>query len=406
MINLSFHKNDKENNENNIEYCKINDINNAEKDIYDFCLTHNYDYSVVKKLRDKFSEKMNKIGKNILKTEYSNNSTDYTRKNSSRNKKNTLFPFQILNKIKKENQHYINNNSYKNKYRRYSYRSNDENYNIYNNYRNSFKLKTEKNKKNNYKSFEKTSKKDNNYNKKDIEEAYKKASERYKKIIKKIKSSSLYKNSINKYNNNINKINDKSLKKNKNINYGDKLYKNGIEFKNLVYEKVMNKYKNKNNNNNDDNFTFSPKINKISKEALEYRKNHNLQYNNNYVINNYKDYIDNKIKLKEIEKENEIKLFEKENNTFKPKINKKSKNIHIDNIYNKLYNDRLIISNNIKELDKKNYNFSYKPKVNKNYHIKNKENSIFIKYAYLLNNNNNYKNNKNVKNNNKKNKKD
>ena len=166
----------------------------------------------------------------------------------------------------------------------------------------------------------------------------------------------------------------------------------------------MNKYKNKNNNNNDDNFTFSPKINKISKEALEYRKNNNLQYNNKYVINNYKDYIDNKIKLKEIEKENEIKLFEKENNTFKPKINKKSKNIHIDNIYNKLYNDRLIISNNIKELDKKNYNFSYKPKVNKNYHIKNKENSIFIKYAYLLNNNNNYKNNKNIKKNNKKNK--
>ena len=39
------------------------------------------------------------------------------------------------------------------------------------------------------------------------------------------------------------------------------------------------------------------------------------------------------------------------------------------NLQNKLYNDRLIILNNIKELDKKNYNFSYKPKVNKNYHI-------------------------------------
>ena len=404
MINLSFHKNDKENNENNIEYCKINDINNAEKDIYDFCLTHNYDYSVVKKLRDKFTEKMSKIGKNILKTEYSNNSTDYTRKNSSRNKKNILFPFQILNKIKKENQFYNNNNSFKNKYRRYSYKGNDGNYNIYNNYRNSFKLKTEKNGKKNFKSFENTSNKENNYNKKDIEEAYNKASEKYKKIINKIKLSSLYKNSINKYNNNINKINDKSLKKNKNINYGDKLYKNGIEFKNLVYEKVMNKYKN-NKNNNDDNFTFSPKINKITKEALEYRKNNNLQYNNKYVINNYKDYIDNKIKSQGIERENEIKLFEKENNTFKPKINKKSKNIQIDNIYNKLYNDRLIILNNIKELDKKNYNFSYKPKVNKNYHIKNKENSIFFKYAYLLNNNNNYKNNKNIKKNNKKNKK-
>ena len=165
----------------------------------------------------------------------------------------------------------------------------------------------------------------------------------------------------------------------------------------------MNKYKN-NKNNNDDNFTFSPKINKITKEALEYRKNNNLQYNNKYVINNYKDYIDNKIKSQGIERENEIKLFEKENNTFKPKINKKSKNIQIDNIYNKLYNDRLIILNNIKELDKKNYNFSYKPKVNRNYHIKNKENSIFFKYAYLLNNNNNYKNNKNIKKNNKKNK--
>ena len=395
MINLSFHKNEKENNENNIQYCKINDINNAEKDIYDFCLTNNYDYSVVKKLREKFSEKMNKIGKNILKTEYSNNSTDYSRKNSSRNKKNILFPFQILNKLKKENKFYINNNSFKNKYRRYSYRSNDGT-NI-NNFRKAFKLKTEKNDKKNYKSFENNLNKENNYNKIGNEEAYKNASEIIKKIIKKFKKN------IKKYNNNINTINDKSLKKNKNINYGDKLYKNGIEYKNFVYEKVMNKYKN-NKNKNDDNFTFSPKINKITKEALEYRKNNNLQYNNKHVINNYKDYIDNKIKMIRTENANEIKIFEKENNTFKPKINKKSKKIKIDNIYNKLYNDRLIISNNIKDLEKKNYNFSYKPKVNKDYHIKNKENSIFIKYAYLLNNDNkNNKNNKNIKNNDKKN---
>ena len=395
MINLSFHKNEKENNENNIQYCKINDINNAEKDIYDFCLTNNYDYSVVKKLREKFSEKMNKIGKNILKTEYSNNSTDYSRKNSSRNKKNILFPFQILNKLKKENKFYINNNSFKNKYRRYSYRSNDGT-NI-NNFRKAFKLKTEKNDKKNYKSFENNLNKENNYNKIDNEEAYKNASEIFKKIIKKFKKN------IKKYNNNINTINDKSLKKNKNINYGDKLYKNGIEYKNFVYEKVMNKYK-YNKNKNEDNFTFSPKINKISKEALEYRKNNNLQYNNKHVINNYKDYIDNKIKMIRTENANEIKIFEKENNTFKPKINKKSKKIKIDNIYNKLYNDRLIISNNIKDLEKKNYNFSYKPKVNKDYHIKNKENSIFIKYAYLLNNDNkNNKNNKNIKNNDKKN---
>ena len=395
MINLSFHKNEKENNENNIQYCKINDINNAEKDIYDFCLTNNYDYSVVKKLREKFSEKMNKIGKNILKTEYSNNSTDYSRKNSSRNKKNILFPFQILNKLKKENKFYINNNSFKNKYRRYSYRSNDGT-NI-NNFRKAFKLKTEKNDKKNYKSFENNLNKENNYNKIGNEEAYKNASEIIKKIIKKFKKN------IKKYNNNINTINDKSLKKNKNINYGDKLYKNGIEYKNFVYEKVMNKYKN-NKNKNEDNFTFSPKINKISKEALEYRKNNNLQYNNKHVINNYKDYIDNKIKMIRTENANEIKIFEKENNTFKPKINKKSKKIKIDNIYNKLYNDRLIISNNIKDLEKKNYNFSYKPKVNKDYHIKNKENSIFIKYAYLLNNDNkNNKNNKNIKNNDKKN---
>ena len=395
MINLSFHKNEKENNENNIQYCKISDINNAEKDIYDFCLTNNYDYSVVKKLREKFSEKMNKIGKNILKTEYSNNSTDYSRKNSSRNKKNILFPFQILNKLKKENKFYINNNSFKNKYRRYSYRSNDGT-NI-NNFRKAFKLKTEKNDKKNYKSFENNLNKENNYNKIGNEEAYKNASEIIKKIIKKFKKN------IKKYNNNINTINDKSLKKNKNINYGDKLYKNGIEYKNFVYEKVMNKYKN-NKNKNDDNFTFSPKINKITKEALEYRKNNNLQYNNKHVINNYKDYIDNKIKMIRTENANEIKIFEKENNTFKPKINKKSKKIKIDNIYNKLYNDRLIISNNIKDLEKKNYNFSYKPKVNKDYHIKNKENSIFIKYAYLLNNDNkNNKNNKNIKNNDKKN---
>jgi len=393
MINLSFHKNEKENNENNVEYCKITDINNAEKDIYDFCLTNNYDYSVVKKLRDKFSEKMSKIGKNILKTEYSNNSTDYSRKNSSRNKKNILFPFQILNKIKKENKYYINNNINKNKYRRYSYRSNDGT--SINNYRKAFKLKTEKNEKKNYKSFENNLNKEKNNNKIDIEEAYKNASETYKKIIKN------FKNYIKKCNNNIKTINDKSLKKNKNINYGDKLYKNGIEYKNFVYEKVMNKYKN-NNNKNEDNFTFSPKINKISKEALEYRKNNNLQYNNKNVINNYKEYIDNKLKMIRTENANEIKLFEKENNTFKPKINKKSKNIHIDNIYNKLYNDRLIILNNIKDLEKKNYNFSYKPKVNKNYHVKNKENSIFFKYSYLLNNNNN-KNNKNIKNKNKKN---
>ena len=393
MINLSFHKNEKENNENNVEYCKITDINNAEKDIYDFCLTNNYDYSVVKKLRDKFSEKMSKIGKNILKTEYSNNSTDYSRKNSSRNKKNILFPFQILNKIKKENKYYINNNINKNKYRRYSYRSNDGT--SINNYRKAFKLKTEKNEKKNYKSFENNLNKEKNNNKIDIEEAYKNASETYKKIIKN------FKNYIKKCNNNIKTINDKSLKKNKNINYGDKLYKNGIEYKNFVYEKVMNKYKN-NNNKNEDNFTFSPKINKISKEALEYRKNNNLQYNNKNVINNYKEYIDNKLKMIRTENANEIKIFEKENNTFKPKINKKSKNIHIDNIYNKLYNDRLIILNNIKDLEKKNYNFSYKPKVNKNYHVKNKENSIFFKYSYLLNNNNN-KNNKNIKNKNKKN---
>ena len=84
---------------------KIHNINDPEKEIYNYCLTKKYDYTKVKDLREQFNKKYRNINlsysrrknNNILSTSFrSFKKRSLSERNENINNKKYLFPFQII----------------------------------------------------------------------------------------------------------------------------------------------------------------------------------------------------------------------------------------------------------------------------------------------------------------------
>ena len=151
----------------------------------------------------------------------------------------------------------------------------------------------------------------------------------------------------------------KRTKMNK-VNYSAMLYQKGKKFKSKV--------------NNEVKCSFRPHINPISFSVLYKRMTSHTECNNEDKIINYKR-VKNK-QLNELKNKHKTNLSE-EKYSFRPKINKNSsqidKELQIKTTvssarYDKLYNDRKRISNNIKKLANKVYDkeILFKPQINKN----------------------------------------
>ena len=217
----------------------------------------------------------------------------------------------------------------------------------------------------------------------------------------------------NPKNNNNNKTVNKTMNKSLSLtgihikyNPGKDLYERNMKYNEEKMKKIKILKKNLELDQNEDN-TFSPKINKLSKIQNEHRKQKKLEYSNPDIIKNYKKYKDDKIKALKLKQEKDLEI----NFTFKPNINnsssiiksimnKKKKGIEskldIKNIsclndsnvnvnksvknknssensvsksinrFERLYNERINLKENKNKLRQKIYNeYSFKPSINK-----------------------------------------
>ena len=233
-------------------------------------------------------------------------------------------------------------------------------------------------------------------------------------------------NEVNKYEHNNNfKENKQSQKRKKSISYtsshisgynpGKELYERGMKFKETEKEKLEALKKNLEVEEEEDN-TFTPKINKLSKIEQERIRERRPECDHPSIINNYKQYKKDKFEnMKKKSDEEFNKIY-----TFKPCINrshstaktvKNIKNLPISNMktkktgeknesrFDKLYNYRIDYKENRDKLKEKIYNEnSFKPQINDNsgfsklnipfnerlqtYSNKSKENKIRIKRVY------------------------
>ena len=478
---------------NQLKNLNIYDINNTEQDIYNFCLKNQLDFIILKeikkqveiliasklnqnvqqnKLHDSSSPKRNEINhkeKNKYQNSF-NNSENIAETNFNTNQPNcvdNMNDLESFNNInKKLNGKIVNNNL--DKY--YSKLNNINNNNI-NNIKDNKKIIRHKIHKSKIEELDKESELFNNnifspvINNYTPNSSFFFISSSFNNIKNKNKknpnialrnyfskeediyytennpffsNNNITNNSKEIKNNSKNKSMSKSMSLNgihfKNYNKGKDLYERNIKYNEEKNEKLKILKKNLESDLDEDN-TFAPKINKISKIQKEYRKQKKLEYSNPDIIKNYKKYRDDKIKLL---KEKQEKEFEK-NYTFKPKINNCSSifkniksqknnfkkignllnikkisrsNTHVNNNnfitkgcsksitrFEKLYNERINIKENQNKLRQKIFNeFSFKPKINdkshylkldkpfrerlKTYSNKSRENMIRIRKLY------------------------
>ena len=348
----------------NKELIKIKDIKNPDKDIYEYCLFKKFDYKKLKDLKNQFNKKYNSIKEKNKNNNKSNNSFRSFSKRSlsvnNRRNRNYLFPFQIIVSKTPRNLSNINFNL--------------------SNRKNNNKMNKSFNKKYNSKllnlsSFEKSEdkifSKRNKFNKEEYDK-------RFEKIFLNIKNNNFEENKKIKE--------DKNSKNKKKINYGDILYDKGKKFKKEKEEKIQFLQNKLLEEEKIKGFNYFPKTNLISDRALKKRKQKNLEFNNPETINNYSDYKENIIK--KVKKKNVKDFNEKnKNETFHPLINKKSKDIKNDfqNIYEKLYFDRQIKEEHLKQLEEKEKKlYSFHPELNPEYKLDNPNNSIFQKYPNII----------------------
>ena len=163
-----------------------------------------------------------------------------------------------------------------------------------------------------------------------------------------------------------------------NINKGKELYERGMKYKENEKEKLKILKHNLEVDEEEDN-TFIPKINKLSETQKEKIKEKKLECNNPDIINNYKQYKQEKydqLKKKKDEEFNKIYTFKPVINrshsntkTIKYKCSKKNNGNKINNEsrFDKLYNYRIDYKENKDKLKQKIYNeYSFKPKINQN----------------------------------------
>ena len=357
----------------NKEILKINDLKNPDKEIYDYCLLKKYDYKKLKELKTQLNQKY-KINplftpRKRFNDTFSNTSRSFNKRSlsvSNRKKysKNYLFPFQII--ISKTTRNLSSKNI------------------LLSNRMNLNKSKTlNKTSISNIPTLETSYDKILSKRRKFDKEEYDK---RFKNIlIKIIQSSDMYKKDIEK---------EKELKENKSlknpqkVNYGKILYLKGKKFEENKKNKIKDLEKKLKIEDILKGYSYHPKTNTISERALNERKRNNREYDNSEIIGKYYKYKEDII---EKTKQKQMKeLYEKnQNETFQPVINKKSKSIknNYNTIYDKLYNDRKIKEKNLKNLKKQEEQmYSFHPHLNNEYKLQYPNNSIFIKYQNIIQN--------------------
>ena len=163
-------------------------------------------------------------------------------------------------------------------------------------------------------------------------------------------------------------------------NFGERLYEREIKLKEEAMEKIKSKVE-RENKVKEENLTFIPKINDYNIVSLQNRKNNKIQFNDEKRILNYKDYL----KAKEEKTKNKFYDELEKENTFAPKINKKSEKMTEGRItkeprYEQLYKKKV----DLKKLEEKIYDHSFKPKINENYKgVKGAKNKKMAEYASL-----------------------
>lgn len=362
------------------DYLYISNLNNSEKEIYNYCLSKKYDYEKVKELKSQFQNyyspksKSNRKGnenKSVNKT-LTTSYSSYQKPSISYEKKSfSLFPFQIfITSNKKEKKKNLRNLSMSKEKKKKKILKKNKSIS----FEHSFK-KNSSNSNLNY---------DNNIN-------YDTFNKKLDKFLLRVKGvSEEFKKEKKKFNERYSIMKTRSEKYNKGKNYGILLYNRGINYLNKSKEKTE-KLKNSLSKKEMD-FPFKPYLNEPNELLLKSRKEKNYCHNNKDMLlhyDKYKEDIKNKdlIKIKK-DKEKTKKYYNDENEEiFEPKINQKSKNIvnNYKNIFEKLYNDRFVRENileKIKNDQKKNYPF--KPTVNKKYKVEKPNFSIFKKYDYLI----------------------
>ena len=409
---------------------KIFDLNNIEKETYDFCVKNKLDFSTMKEINNQIQniikekqfqdeveienifqeiKEENENEENISeKTEINENNNNIeekkrkeesiiiqnSHKNSNEtnldiNKKNEnynnniIFENENINEIEKKNNNDNENNKSINS-KEMVLNKNKKEYkflkkNIKNNIKEAFALakgqKIEnnglliKNDKNNIINENNIIENENNLKGKNINTEIKN-NKKLKKIYDLERNNSC---EVNK-NKNMNKLMYKIVNNFNKYNPGKELYDRGLKYIENEKEKLEILKKNLEYEDSEYN-TFTPKINKISKKQNNKRKEKRLECSNPEVIKNYRKYKEFKL---ECLKKKADKYFDKIY-TFKPAINRPSsstkviKNNNFNNeeniksTFDRLYNYRIGYEKNNNKLKEKIFKeYSFKPLINEN----------------------------------------
>ena len=149
------------------------------------------------------------------------------------------------------------------------------------------------------------------------------------------------------------------------LNFGERLYHKGLKLQEKKEEKIR-KIKEEKDEYERKNYSYKPKVNKMSYKAMSKRFNNKTAYNDEDNIIFYRDYLNNKL--------DELKQKypkEEQNYSFTPKINKKSismqkKRRNQTPRYEQLYQNYKTKKFNLENLDKKIYDKDsmFKPQIN------------------------------------------
>ena len=292
------------------EELKLYSLDNPEKDIYEFCSLYKIDFETMQVITNQINDFIkNKQNENIN----SNNKLNY-KNNTKESKTNNLGLFQY--EIKEE---------------KISRRNNDNNFIKPSLSSNNMKKKNVSKNKNRNQNLKPLTGSNYLENLMKNQESEKVKTTKNFDINKFIENEILKSSENNKINNILNK-NENSNKskdvKNKNLKT-EKFINRGFYDKNFKYNDIKEKKLESLRNNIEDDerdiYTFQPEINKISEKFSNIRKEKGYEFNNPYIINNYKEYQEKKI---EDCKNKHIRNKLMENYSFRPSINEKKNNTY------------------------------------------------------------------------------
>ena len=377
------------------EELKLYSLDNPEKDIYEFCSLYKIDFEtmqvITNQINDFIKNKQNENNNNS-NINLKNNEIDKNINSDNLNKNKTKVGMRNINSNNKLNYKNNTKESKTNNLGLFQYEIKEEKISRRNNENNFIKPSLSSN---NMKKKNVSKNKNRNQNLKPLtgsnylenlmknQESEKVKTTKNFDINKFIENEILKSSENNKINNILNK-NENSNKskdvKNKNLKT-EKFINRGFYDKNFKYndikEKKLESLRNNIEEDERDIYTFQPEINKISEKFSNIRKEKGYEFNNPYIINNYKEYQEKKI---EDCKNKHIRNKLMENYSFRPSINEKKNNTYnkkkkneIDNDntdkithFNKYYED-LIKKCREKQMK---YNItdecSFKPKINNN----------------------------------------